>query len=126
MTGNPTLRRLMRAWFGDGRGTNAVAFRRDYQALARRVGPFDESLVRFAAGVVILAIEFETVTAELRTAQAKRATGKGRKPSTARITSLRKRHGLAWASYDSALRRLQELTRAPRHGRLANYLESKP
>jgi hypothetical protein len=52
-------------------------------------------------------LRLDTIT--LERAQRERETGKGRRPSAAAIRALEKRQGLSWQSYDSALKRLQEL-----------------
>jgi len=103
------LQRLVRRMFLDGRAPVAVAFRREFRALEQRLGPFDDVTAQHAAGVVTFALEFQSNTADLQRLQEARARGRGRRPTAAAVERMRRRQGLSWGSYESALRRLEEL-----------------
>ena len=113
-----TLQRFIRATFGDGRRKDALAFVRDYNQLEKRLGAFEDGVViQFACGVVMFQHEFQTAAALVRRTQDARSTGRGRRPSAREIERAKRRMGLSWQSYDSALRRLEELAKeAPRRG----------
>jgi hypothetical protein len=104
---SPELRRLIQRLYPDGRSASACAFRRDYAALDRRLGPFD-GVANFATGVIVLGLEFQDATRELKTAQEARQRKKGRRPSEQAIERRKRRQGLAWQSYAQALRELEE------------------
>lgn len=57
---------------------------------------------------------FRYDTLVLEEAQHARHNGQGRRPSQSMIVRLEKRQGLSWASYDAALKRLEELASARR------------
>ena|SRR5690349_6451164 len=109
----PSVQRFVRATFGDGRRRDALAFVRDYHALERRNGPFDDDvLAQQAIGVVMFHHEFQASAGGLRRAQEQRTQGKGRRPSPREIERLKRRMGLSWQTYDAALRRLEDLAAA--------------
>jgi hypothetical protein len=119
---SPELRRLIRRLYPDGRSASACAFRRDYAALDRRLGPFN-GVVNFATGVIVLGLEFQDSTRELKTAQEARQRKKGRRPSEQAIERKKRRQGLAWQSYAQALRELEErVQHRPRGSSLAALL----
>lgn len=107
------LRVLMRRMFSDCRSTEAYAFRRELRAIEKRLGPFDDVTLQYAAGVAVFGLDFQAVSAAVRQAQGKRARGKGRRPAAAAVERLKRRQGLSWQTYDSAMRRLEELVRTP-------------
>lgn len=107
----PALRRLMRRMFPDRRASVCVAFRRDFAQLEQRLGPFDDVLVQYAAGVVMFALEFQTASADVQRAQAARTLGKGRRPTAGAIERLKRRQGLSWTSYTQSLHQLEELAK---------------
>src|SRR5205809_877647 len=102
-------RTLVRNLFADGRSELACAWRREFRALERRYGPFDDVMQSQAAGAAMFFVEFQRDTRGLNAADATRTNGKGRRPSAAAIRSLKKRMGLSWASYTTAVGRLEEM-----------------
>ena len=81
-------------------------------ALAQRYGPFDAFSRQYASSVAALFVEYRSATEALHDAQRQRREGKGRRPNQQMIDRLQKRAGLCWDSYDRALTKLQELSRA--------------
>ena len=80
-----------------------------YRALVERFGSFD-SLSREGAGMAASAwVTYRQATERLQDATRAREDGCGRRPSASAIRALEKRQGLAQASYDAALRRLEAL-----------------
>ena len=90
-------------------GARGRSFGAHYTGLVERFGPFDAFLRTYASGVSALWVEFQTSTQLLEETERARAEGKGRRPSAARLSHLKKRQGLAWQTYDAAVRRLEEL-----------------
>jgi hypothetical protein len=100
----------MRRLFADCRSGEACQFRREYRALEKRHGgAFDESVVPYAVAAIELHGQFLRASRLLRTAEAQRMNGKGRRPSAAAVERLRRRQGLSLGSWDQAMRRLEEL-----------------
>jgi len=98
-------------------------YSRHYAALLQRLGPFDALTSSFAGAVAALHVTFAADTAALNLALEARRRGQGRRPSAAAIARLEKRQGLAWQSYDSALKRLEGFTQNPNgHGGPADKL----
>ena len=116
---------VMRYLFPDCRSAEASRFRREFRAVEKRLGPFDAVALHYAAGTVVFGIEFQTATAAVQRAQDARTNGKGRRPTAAAVERLKRRQGLSWQSYDSAMRRLEELTRTNKRGGLASYLAGR-
>jgi len=81
-----------------------------YRALRQRFGPFDEITRQYVGGVAVLWVQFREVMVAVKVAQEARANGKERRPSASAVERLRRRQGLAWGSYDQAVRRLEELS----------------
>jgi hypothetical protein len=102
--------------FGDHAGYSSRWYSEHFKALKTRLGPFDGISLQYAGATAVLWVTFKHDTRALEEAQRQRAKGKGRRPSASAIARLEKRQGLAWQSYDSALRRLEELTRKNGHG----------
>lgn len=78
-------------------------------AAAERFGRFDAYTRDYAESVAALRDAWLAADAAVREAQRRRREGRGRRPSLAQIARLQRRAGLAWQSYDGALRRLEEL-----------------
>jgi hypothetical protein len=62
-----------------------------------------------ASAVAAWWVDWREAEEALGEAQRHRREGRGRRPSGAMIARLQKRVGLAWSSYDAALKRLEEL-----------------
>jgi hypothetical protein len=92
-----------------GTRTNARAY---FQSLATKYGPFDTPTRAYAQAVASMWGVFAQATEDLNVAEVKRQTGRGRVPPVAAIERLRRRQALAFGSWDQALRRLEDLTRA--------------
>lgn len=90
-------------------GTLGRWYSQQFAALLARFGPFDAMTAAYAASVSALFVTFKADSAALNLALEARRHGKGRRPNATAIARLEKRQGLAWQSYDSALRRLEEL-----------------
>lgn len=101
----------------DHRTSNAIIWRRHFLALRKRFGIVEKIALDFAAGTAAAYASWHAVTAELGATEQRRAIGKGRRPSGQAIERLRRRQGLEWNKYESALRRLEELTAANRKPR---------
>ena len=97
-------------------GVEGKSFRRAYDALEAQFGPFLNEFIRNEAGRCALAwVQLQRASRELVLLQRKRRTGRGRKPNERQIERLARRQGLADGSYQSAVRRLEELVaRQPR------------
>jgi hypothetical protein len=76
----------------------------------------DSVTLAYAQAVVAMWWSFAQSTMELAELEAKRRAGRGRRPSVQAIERLRKRQGVAFQSYDAALRRLEELAGRRGHG----------
>ena len=111
---NPRLLGLMRHLFPDCRSAEAAHFRRECQALEKRLGPFDDVTLQYAVGVVTFSLAFQSDSKARQRAELARTLGKGRRPTVAAIERLKRREGLSWGSYDQAMKRLEELAKAPR------------
>lgn len=103
------LRSGARRIFGRHDGVAGRQFNRHYRALAQRLGPFDGISRDYASAVAGLWVQWTEAAETLANAQRLRKEGKGRRPSPGQIARLQKRAGLAWASYDAALKRLGEI-----------------
>ena len=90
-------------------GARGRWFREQFGALEARFGLFDSVARHYAAGVAVLWCDFRQDTLALEEAENARRKGRGRRPSTQAVARLKRRQGLSWGSYDSALRRLEEL-----------------
>lgn len=84
-------------------------FDEHYRDLARRYAPFDPMLRNYAGSLAALWVAWRESTEAVIAAQEVRQEGKGRRPSVAQIERLKRRQGLAWISYDGALKRFGEL-----------------
>jgi hypothetical protein len=80
-----------------------------FRALKSKFGPFDPMLRSYAGSVSALYVGWRESTEAVARGQWLRQKGKGRRPSVAQIERLKRRQGLAWISYDAALRRFQEM-----------------
>jgi len=96
-------------------------FRRTYQALAERYGPFQDQVLKMEAARCAAAwVEYQAATEQLADARAKLNAAKGRHSgawNAQAVQRLAKRAGLSDASYAAALRRLEELTATTRVAR---------
>jgi len=95
--------------YGRHDGARGRAFHVQFKALEARYGPFDPLTRQYAAGAAVQWAEFQASSRDLQAAELARATGRGRRPSAALIARLKRRQGLAWGSYDQAVRRVEEL-----------------
>jgi hypothetical protein len=85
-----------------------------FQALGQQFD-LSSALARdFAAGVADAWASWRAIKRQLAALEAKRDRGRGRCPSTHAVERLRRREGLQWAKYESALARLRELATAAR------------
>lgn len=83
------------------------ATRAHWRSLKAKYGPFDGPTRAYAQAVTAMWWSFAQATMELAELEAKRRTGRGRRPSVQAIERLRKRQGVAFQSYDAALARLE-------------------
>lgn len=111
--------------YADHRGTTGRLYAAHYAALVERFGPFDELGRDYAGAVAALWVAFRLATEGVKAAEAQRAKGKGRRPSAAGVERLRRRQGLAWGSYDQAVRRLEQLAGDRKAPSLGAYLASR-
>ncbi|MDP3767752.1 MAG: hypothetical protein Q8S13_07035 [Dehalococcoidia bacterium] len=96
--------------YADHRTSNAIIFRRHLAGLRQRYGIVDRIAADYAAGTAAAYASWHLVTGLLVATEQLRATGKGRRPSSQAVERLRRRQGLEWKKYESALKRLEELT----------------
>jgi hypothetical protein len=85
------------------------ATRAHWRSLKAKYGPFDGPTRAYAEAVTAMWWSFAQATMELGELEGKRRNGRGRRPSVQAVERLRKRQGVAFQSYDAALRRLEEL-----------------
>ena len=97
-------------------GARGRTFDAHFRALVLRLGPFDRLARSYASATAALWCDFTDTEHILTDAQRQRREGKGRRPSVSQIARLQKRQGLAWQSYDGALKRLEELASHNGHG----------
>src|SRR5688572_4221434 len=97
----------MRRLLTNHRSSDGAIYRTHFKALAERFGPFDSIGKFYASGVSLLWVELQQNIRALEEAARRRAEGRGRRPSVARVSHLRKRQALSWVTYDQALRRLE-------------------
>jgi hypothetical protein len=95
--------------YADHRRPDGREYRRHFLELTERYGPLDGVARSFASGVARLWVGYLQDSAAVDAAVRAREVGTGRRPSVALIARLRKRQGLSWGSYDSGLKRLEEL-----------------
>jgi hypothetical protein len=95
---------------GTHEGLQGRAFRRGYDALVERFGPFESKLLRLEASRVAAAwANLEDATRALADARRRRATGRGRRPASRDVERFARRQGLADGSYQLALNRLEQM-----------------
>jgi hypothetical protein len=92
-------------------GVSGKWFHRHVMGLKERYGPLDQAGLDYAAAVASLWVTYRQASRSLAEVQRKRDVGRGRRPNLQAVERARKRQGLAFASYDQALRHLRELTR---------------
>jgi len=114
MGGKRPLKGGLPRLFADCRSVPARACRRHYDGLRQRYELTDRVTLDFAAGVASAYGSWRAVTAQLTATERLRVTGKGRRPSAQAVERLRRRQGLEWSKYESALRPLEELASASR------------
>jgi len=108
-------------------GAPGRAFDAQYRALTARGLVPDAMTRQYGSAVAALWVDWQAAERTLAEAQRQRRVGRGRRPSAAGIARLQKRVGLAWGSYDAALRRLEELAQRNGAGRdLAARLAALP
>ena len=97
-------------------GREGRDYYRAYTALEQMFGPFLNEFIRNEAGRCALAwVQLQRASRELVAMQRKRRTGRGRKPNERQIERMARRQGLSDGSYQSAVRRWEELVaRQPR------------
>jgi hypothetical protein len=102
------------------------ATRAHFHALKAKLGPFDAVTRAYAQAATAMWWSFAQATMELGDLEAKRRTGRGRRPSVQAVERLRKRQGVAFQSYDAALKRLEELAVSHRTPTLAEAIRRRP
>lgn len=80
-----------------------------YRDLEAGLGPFDAFAAAYARIVVRLGLDVERAQADLAATERRRAEGRGRRPHAREVERGRRRVGLAFTTWDAALRRLAEL-----------------
>jgi hypothetical protein len=100
------------------------AYKAQYRSLAQRFGPFTDGVSRsYAAGAAMQWVRFKQAARRATLDQKQRESGRGSRPSASAVERLKRREGLAWQSYDMAVRRLEEIVKArPRTSTLAQLL----
>lgn len=86
-----------------------TATRACLEGLKAKYGPFDSVTRSYAQAATAMWWSFAQATDELRQAEEKRRSGKGRRPSAQAVERLRKRQGVAFNTWDQALTRLEQL-----------------
>ena len=109
-----TERRRLRRLFLRHTPAERRLLRAHYRALDERYGPFDAVTKAYALAETAMWWGFELATAAVMEGEQKRREGKRRRPAAQAVERLRKRQGLAYGSFDQALRRLEELARPTR------------
>ncbi len=111
MGGKARLTAGMPRMLGRHDGAEGARYRRAWKALVTEYGqPVRGSLLALEMGRVAVAYSNLLAASEaLAVARRDRATGKGRRPSVARIEKLSRRHGLANKTYSEALDKLGEM-----------------
>ena len=100
--------------------------RAHYRRLLDRFGPLVGIARDYAVAETEMWFVFALVSEELAAAQAKRANCRGRRPSVQAVERLRKRQGVAFESWNTALGRLDELARQDRKPRsLADEIRAR-
>jgi hypothetical protein len=100
--------------FASHLGALGNEYRRHFQALAAKLGPFTDELQRQAAADVAQAHVVKLCAVRAwEEAQTQRATGRGRRPNTQMMARLQKRVALEASSYTLAFNRLVLLTVPP-------------
>jgi hypothetical protein len=101
------------------------ATRAHWRSLKAKYGPFDGPTRAYAEAVTAMWWSFTQATMDLAELEAKRRQGRGRRPSVQAIERLRKRQGVAFQSYDAALRRLEELAATRKTPGLAEVIRQR-
>jgi hypothetical protein len=103
-------------------GAEGARYRRAWKALVAEYGqPVRGSLLALEMGRVAVTYSNLLAASEaLAVARRARATGRGRRPSPAKIERLSRRHGLADRSYSEALEKLGEMAARHRPERTAD------
>ena len=97
--------------------------RAHYQQAVNRFGVLTGLTRDLAIAETELWWVFTEASQELAHVETKRRHGRGRRPNVAAIEKLRRRQGIAFQSWDAALKRLEELAESGRGRGLAHVVQ---